>query len=57
MPKKKSTITPEVSAAAAALGKKGGANGTGAAKTRDASHYSVRLVEARRAAAARRKLA
>lgn len=55
MPKKQSTDA-EVSAAAASLGRKGGKSGSGDAKRREGDHYSVKLVEARRAAALRRKM-
>lgn len=57
MPKKTKEITPEVSAAAAALGSKGGKNGSGDAKKRDAIFYTHTLPEARRKAKLRRKLA
>lgn len=39
MKKKKPTIDPEVSKAAAAMGSKGGKNGTGESKDRGAAHY------------------
>jgi hypothetical protein len=48
MPKK--AIDPAVSAAAAALGSKGGKKGKGDAKRRDPDFYTVTLPEARRKA-------
>lgn len=57
MPKKTKTVDPEVSAAAASLGSKGGRRGTGEAKKRPPEFYTVTLPEARRKAQAKRKLA
>ncbi len=44
----KKAVDPQVSAAAAALGSKGGSQGIGGVKRRDPSHYAVTLAEARR---------
>lgn len=49
-------IDPERSEAAAILGKKGGASGTGEAKKRDPRHYGVILAEARNTARMLRKM-
>jgi len=48
---------PEVSAAAAALGSKGGSRGTGASKRRDPNHYKLTLSEARNRARLKKKMA
>lgn len=50
---KKKKVDPAVSAAAAAMGRKGGQNGRGAAKTRPPQHY-LKLAGARQAARLKR---
>lgn len=54
---RKPKIDPEVSAAAAALGSKGGKNGVGSSKRRNPLHYGIVLAEARRKAIMRKRMA
>lgn len=54
---KKKNVDPEVSAAASALGSKGGKAATGDKKRRDSNHYAHVLAEARRRAILKKKLA
>jgi hypothetical protein len=53
---KKKNVDPEVSAAASALGSKGGSAASGDKKRRDPNHYGQVLAEARRKAAMLKKL-
>ena len=55
--KKTKQVNPEVSAAAAALGRKGGAKGTGESKRRNPEFYKVTLAEARGRARLKKQLA